>query len=61
MEYAAWTDVLAAAGMSPSVADVLAELARAINEGRVRATATGDHASSMTSRFEDYAERLVSA
>ena len=61
MEYAAWADVLVAAGMSPSVAEVLADLARAINEGTVRATAAGDHASSMTSRFEDYAERLVSA
>ena len=57
--YAEWAGMLVTTGMSPSAAAALADLARAINEARVKPAAGGDPSGRMPSRFEDYVAGLA--
>jgi uncharacterized protein YbjT (DUF2867 family) len=59
MAYGTWIEVLVASGVSPAVAPILAELARSINEGRVK-PAGGDVTSIRTTlRLEDHVAQLL--
>ena len=61
MDEGAWIEVLVASGVSPAVAPILTELARAINEGRVRPLEPDQPTNRMATRLEDYVAGLIPA
>ena len=56
MPYEAWAEVLVEAGLSHSVAGVITDLARSINEGRVKAADRAGLGRPGRTRFQDYVE-----
>ena len=57
--YGAWRDVLIASGVAPAVAPILVELARSINERRVRPARAGGRVIRTSTRFEDHVAGLL--
>jgi uncharacterized protein YbjT (DUF2867 family) len=61
LPYADMAKALAQAGFAEDVADLYAELARAINDGRVKSQAGRKPETTTPTRFEDFARHLADA
>jgi hypothetical protein len=59
--YADFTASLTQMGISPSVAGLYAEMARAINDGRVKPREGRRSENTTPTRFEDFADTLARA